>query len=131
MLVSERQTFSDSTNITFRLLRAGSDNFDEEKDDKITIVHQGEDLYHLYFRDGDWTTKTSHMTALSGDELDSYLESLFFLLTRDSQPFRSIQLNVPCMPTIMLRIDDLRKKGIRNCLRTVLPILRSCIKVKW
>ncbi len=131
MLTRIPNPFKDSTNITFRLLKSGSENYDEMKDDIITIVHQGEDLYHVYYRDGEWKDDFSHMTALSGDELDSYLESMFFLLTRDAQPFRSIQLNIPCMPLIMLRVEDLRKKGIRRCFRTILPILRSCIKVKW
>jgi hypothetical protein len=131
MLVSNPNPFKDSTNITFRLLKSGSENFDDEKDDMITIVHQGDDLYHVYYRDGEWKEKFSHMTALTGNELDSYLESMFFLLTRDAQPFRSIQLNIPCMPLIMLPIDDLKKKGYRRCFRTILPILSSCIKVKW
>ena len=120
--------FKDSTNITIRLLR-GSGN--QNSDDLIAIVDQGDDLYHLYYKDGDWKEETSHMTALSGDELDAYLANFFFLITRDSQPFRSIQLNIPCMPLIMLPIDDFKKKGIRRSLHTLLPILRSCIKVKW
>lgn len=120
--------FKDSTNITLRLLRG---NAEADQDDMISIVHQGDDLYHVYYKDGDWKEETSHMTALTGDELDSYLSNLFFLATQDTQPFRSIQLNIPCMPLIMLQVSDLKKKGIRRSLHTILPILRSCIKVKW
>jgi hypothetical protein len=120
--------FKDSTNITLRFLRSGEP---ETNDDLVTVVHQGDDLYHVYFKDGNWNTDTSHMTALTGDELDEYLSNLFFLITRDSQPFRSVQLNIPCMPCIMLDVSDLKKKGIRRSLQTILPILRSCIKVKW
>ena len=121
--------FKDSTNITLRFLRAGEA---ESNDDLVTIVDQGDDLYHIYYKDGSWKDDaTSHMTALTGDELDEYLANLFFLTSRDSQPFRSIQLNVPCMPCIMLEMSDLKKKGVRRALHTILPILRSCIKVKW
>lgn len=131
MFVPNPSPFKDSTNITFRLLKSGSDNYDEKKDDIITIVHQGDDLYHVYYRDGEWKEDFSHMTALTGDELDTYLENMFFLLTRDAQPFRSIQLNIPCMPLILLRVEDLKKKGIRRSFREILPLMCSCIKVRW
>ena len=122
--------FKDSTHITMHILKEDCDE-DGKNDDLVAIVPQGEDFYHVYYKCGDWSEKTSHMTAFTGDELDTYLENFFFLITRDSQPFRSIQLNIPCMPTIMLRVEDFRKKGIRRSLRNILPLLRSCIKVKW
>lgn len=120
--------FKDSTNITMRLLRG---NGTTESDDLLAIVDQGDNLYHLYYKDGDWNETTSHMTALNGEELDAYLANFLVLITRDSQPFRSIQLNIPCMPLILLPLSDLKKKGVRRALHTLLPILRSCIKVKW
>jgi hypothetical protein len=122
--------FKDSTHITMRILHPDCTE-SGENDDMIAIVPQGDDLYHIYYKSGEWTDKTSHMTAFTGDELDNYLENFFFLITRDSQPFRSIQLNIPCMPPIMLRTEDFRKKGIRRSLRNILPLLSSCIKVKW
>jgi hypothetical protein len=121
--------FNDSTNISIRLLRAGVD--DDSRDDRIAIVHKGEDMYHLYFKDADMKENTSHFTLLTGDELDSYLESFFFLLSRDSDPFRSIQFNIPCMPCLLYTVDELRKPKIRDSLNTLFPILRSCIKVKF
>lgn len=122
--------FKDSTHITFRFIRR-ENGTTEENDDMVSIVPQGGDLFHVYFKDGDWTEKTSHMIALTGDELDAYITNLFFLSTRDTKPFRSIQLNIPCMPIFMLSIDDLKKKGVIRSLSTILPIMRSCIKVKW
>jgi hypothetical protein len=38
---------------------------------------------------------------------------------------------VPCMPAILIHMDDIRKKGVRRSLHTILPLLRSCIKVQF
>ena len=125
-----KNPFTNSTNILIRLLRSGSDAKDAKKDDMICIDVQGEDLYHLYYRDGDMKDPdTAHMTALTGDELDSYLYSLFFLLTRDSDPFRSVQINVPCFPLILLDLPTLKKKSVRETLNLLLPTVHSCLKV--
>jgi hypothetical protein len=123
--------FHDSTNISIRLLRSGPESKDMNRDDQIAIVEKGDDLFELYYHSGDWETKTAHCVQLTGDELDQYLYSLFFLLTRDSDPFRSVQFNVPCMPSILILMDDMRKKGVRDSLSTILPLLRSCIKVEF
>ena len=123
--------FSDSTNISIRLLRSGEDSDDKSRDDQIAIVEKGNDEFEVYYHSGDWEKKTAHFLQLSGEDLDQYLECLFFLLTRDSDPFRSVQFNVPCMPCIMLDMDDMRKKGVRSALGTILPLLRSCMKVQF
>ena len=123
--------FRDSTNISIRLLRSGDDSDDKSRDDQIAIVEKGGDLFEVYYHSGDWDKKTAHFIQLSGDELDQYLHCLFFLLTRDSDPFHSVQFNVPCMPCIMLALEDMRKKGVRESLGTILPLLRSCIKVEF
>lgn len=129
--MSSKNPFTDSRNISMRLLRADGSS-SGENDDQIVIEDQGDNVYHVYFRDATWDNqKTAHMVVLSGEELDTYLEGYFFLLTRDSQPFRSIQLNIPCLPIIMFKIEDLKKKSIRNCLTTILPLLSSCMKVRF
>lgn len=123
--------FSDSTNISIRLLRKGVENKDSTCDDQIAIVEAGADFYELYYHSGDWESRsTAHFSQLNGDELDNYLYSLFFLLSRDADPFRSIQFNLPCMPAILLEISELKKKGVREALTTIMPLVRSCLKIK-
>lgn len=123
--------FTDSTNISIRLLRSGPDNEDKTRDDQIAIVEMGNNNFDVYYHCGDWETKTAHFVQMTGDELDQYLWALFFLLTRDSDPFRSVQFNVPCMPAVLISIEDMKKKGVRSALETILPILCSCIKVQF
>lgn len=123
--------FKNSTNILFRLLRSGPDMKDSSRDDMICIECQGEDSYNVYYRDSDMKNPSvAHMTCLSGDQLDTYLYSLFYLICRDADPFRSVQVTAPCFPTIMLSVESFRSKGVREALNSILPILHSCNKVR-
>lgn len=122
--------FNSSTNIVIRLLRSGPECEDDTRDDKIAIVHDVDDVYHLYYKDANMKEDVSHFKLLTGDELDVYLESLFFLLTHDSDPFRSVQLNIPCMPCLLYRVEDLKKLKLRETLSTILPLLHSCAKIQ-
>ena len=123
--------FSDSTNISIRLLRSGPDNKNGNRDDQIAIVEKGGNDFDLYYHSGDWETKTAHFVQMTGEELDQYLYSLFTLISYDADPFRSVQFNIPCMPSILITMEDMRKKGIRRSLYNILPLLRSCIKVQF
>ena len=123
--------FTDSTNISIRLLRSGPENQDKSRDDQIAIVDMGNNNFNVYYHSGDWTGKTAHFIQMDAEELDNYLWALFKLLCSDVDPFRSIQFNIPCMPSILLSVDDMRKKGVRKALNTILPLLRSCIKVQF
>jgi hypothetical protein len=124
--------FNDSTNINIRILRKGPENNDRSRDDLIAIVEQENDVYDVYYHSADWKNeKTAHAIQVNGDDLDNYLYSLFFLLSRDADPFRSIQFNLPCMPSVLLDMRDLKKKGVREALTTIMPLLRSCLKVTF
>jgi hypothetical protein len=122
--------FTDSSNITIRLIRKGEGAADGEHDDRIAIVYNGEDSYILYYKDGNAVARMNHTTVLTGEELDTYLHSLFFLLTRDKDPFRFIQFNIPCMPCIFLGVDELRQKGVKRTLNEILPLMCSCLKTR-
>ena len=124
--------FTDSSNITIRLIRQKhTDTSEEDMDDRIAIVHQGDSLYHLYYKDANTKENgVTHVSVLTGEELDQYLYGLFFLLSRDKDPFRSIQFNIPCMPSFLFLIEDLRKNGLKEALNTVLPLMCSCLKTR-
>ena len=122
--------FTNSTNITIHLLRQAPECEDPSRDDKIAIVYSGDDVYQLYYKDANMIGNVAHFKLLTGEELDSYLESLFLLLTRDKDPFRSIQLNIPCMPSLLFQVSDLKKRTLRDTLHTILPILSRCTKIR-
>jgi hypothetical protein len=123
--------FSDSTNIQIRFIRKAEETDNPEKDDKIAIHHKGENVYHLYYQDGDTQNSKgniAHMTVLEGEELDTYLLNLFTLLALDRQPFRSIQFLIPGCPTMLFLISDLRRKVIRRRIMNLMPLMHSVSK---
>lgn len=121
--------FTNSSNISIRLIRKGEgSDAAGANDDKIAIVYNSDDSYILYYKDANTMNGLCHTTILTGDELDTYLQCLFFLLTRDKDPFYSIQFNIPCMPCIFLSVSDLRRKGVKRTLHEILPLLSCCLK---
>jgi hypothetical protein len=117
----------DSTNVQIRLIRTPHD---QTKDDTLTIEDAGGGYFRLYYHDADFAnTDLHHFTLLSGTEVDTYINNLFYLLVHDRQPFHGIQFTIPCFPTILFRIDDLKKGGIRESLGYILPLLSSCLKI--
>jgi hypothetical protein len=118
----------DSTNVQIRLIRTPSDQL---KDDTLAIEDAGGGYFRLYYHDADFAnTDLYHFVLLDAYELDTYINNLFYLLVNDRQPFHGIQFSIPCFPTILYRIEDLKKNGIRSSLAYILPLLSSCLKVK-
>lgn len=116
--------FTTSTNIQIRLTR----NDDETQDDRIVIKYKGEDMYQLFFRDGGMANPTTYCTLLSSEELDVYIESLFALVSRDRDPFQTIEFQIPCFPALQYEVKDMQKGKIRGALKSVMPILYAAAK---
>lgn len=116
--------FANSTNIQIRLTRSE----DPDQDDRIVIKYKDEDIYQVFFRDGNAFKQLTYCTVLSGEELDVYIQSLFTLLSRDRDPFRSIEFMIPCFPVLQYHAEDLGKGKVRKALQRVMPILYSAAK---
>lgn len=113
--------------ITLRLIRKDKG---PKKDDIIKIKSWDVDVeekYQIDYVDGDALTYsgTSHHSSsfLTGDQIDSYLSSLFTLLTRDQDPFESFQIMAPGFPCILLPVEELKKERVRQSILNVLPVL--------
>lgn len=114
--------FADNTSIQIRLLR----NDRASKDDRIAIRRADDDIYELFYQDGQMKNKDKmYVCLLSAEELDIYLQSLFTLLVRDKDPFIHIQFLLPCFPTVLYDIQDLRQGKIRKALFDLLPLLQN------
>lgn len=114
-----------SGNIQIRLTR----NDDPECDDRICIRYKDEDVYQLFFQDGNSCSNPPvYCTVLTAEELDVYIESLFVLLARDRDPFRSIEFQIPCFPALQFEVSDMRNGKIRGTLKRIMPILYSAAK---
>lgn len=116
--------------ITIRLLRKDAP-LDPKKDVVIRIRHKGENVYHLFYTDtyAKYSEGHDHMTVLEGDQLDTYLLSLFNLAGRDRDPFDSIQFDIPCFPTVLFHPKDMKDEDIQQALLDVMPLLvsASCV----
>lgn len=125
--------FSIATNIQIRLTRAEESHY---KDDRIAMrFNINTELYDLYYKDGGNCCKETckktrfYHVELTGDQLDTYLDSLFFLLRRDTDPFEKIQVEIPCFPALIFDIEDLSKPAIRSSLKALMPLMVSAEKV--
>ena len=113
--------------ITLRLLRKDKT---AKKDDIIKIHYYSDpdtELYMIDYKDPESDTQSGvvHHSSewLTGEEVDTYLDSLFTLLTRDDDPFEKFQISAPGFPNILLKIDDLKKARVREAIHNVLPVL--------
>lgn len=125
--VTSVPSFESASTIQIFLIRKSDQT---KPDDTINIQHKGEDTYHVYYRDGNWTDENRwHMTVLSGAELDQYVEGLFTLLARDRDAFEHVQFNIPCYPALMYTPRDLDREEIRQGLTDMMSLLYSAQRV--
>jgi hypothetical protein len=118
--------FATSENIQIRLTR----NDDATQDDRIVIRYDRyEDLYQIFFQDGNTIVKTTYTTVLTAEELDVYVESLFTLLVRDNDPFKHINFFIPCFPVVQYSMEDLSEGKLRKALKKLMPILYRAVKL--
>lgn len=118
--------FANSGSIQIRLTR----DENPRNDDRIVMKYKDENMYQIFFQDGNTNAYKvpTYCTVLSGAEVDVYIESLFSLVARDRDPFRTIEFQIPCFPALQFETEDMRKGKIRNALKRVMPILHSAAK---
>jgi hypothetical protein len=113
--------------ITLRLLRKDKG---PKKDDIIKIKYwdvEEDEKYMIEYCDPDASSDSGIVrhssTFLTGDQVDTYLDSLFVLLCRDADPFDKFQIAAPGFPCILLPISELKKERVRQSILDVLPVL--------
>ena len=111
--------FTDSNNLSIRLIRDKIEN-----DDKITIKKVSSDIYLLYYTHSSKKDE-KQITILDKEQALSYIESLFFLVCQDITAFRFLQLNIPCMPLLLLSVERLKNKKAKNTVETVCKLFIS------
>lgn len=117
--------------ITLRLIRKGCEN--KTEDDVISIFRESDnyncdyDNYRLRYLDGDSDERIRHEMYFTGNELDSYLASLFSLISADTEPFESIQVLAPGFPSVLF--EACRVYAVKDHLLTLLPLLTNVQRV--
>jgi hypothetical protein len=59
---------------------------------------------------------------LMGNQLLTYLENLLNLALLDTEPFESIQVDAPCVPSVLLNLDS-----VPNAAQYILQIVQVCL----
>jgi len=112
--------FKDNSAIQILLIR---DAKLKDHDDKIAIKYdEMMDSYTVSYVDSNTVAKRVQSIELDGDTLDTYLKSLFTLLSNDQDPFVHVQFNIPAMPSILFNAKQLTNAAIVDSLMGVMPI---------
>ena len=115
--------------ITLRLIRKNASN--KSQDDVITIFRETNDYKDDYesfkLRYVDGLADVRHEMYLSGNELDLYFDSLFSLVSADTEPFESLQVLAPGFPSVMFNAS--RVNMVKDHLLSVLPLLTDVHRV--
>lgn len=93
--------------IQFRLLRDTDMSTKGGKtDDILSILKAGDDLYTVVYNDqhSDVKTRTNNLTQT---QVTKFLSNMFRLLTVDDEPFETIQVILPGLPSIMVSPENL------------------------
>lgn len=111
--------------ITFRLHRVDGSPKD---DDIIKISGSEEDGYSITYFEGDNDSRPNKYKTLeyvTGEEVDTYLESLLILLANDVDPFYGLEIQAPGFPRILIPIPALRRKSVKRAIFQSLPLLTN------
>ena len=115
--------------ITLRLLRKNCTS--KSEDDVITIFRETNDYKDDYqsfkLRYVDGLADVKHEMYLSGDELDVYFDSLFSLVSADTEPFESLQVLAPGFPSVLFNAS--RVNAVKDYLLSVLPLLTDVRRI--
>ena len=78
--------------------------YKNHNDDDVAMIRRvGDDLFNLKFTSGN----ISKSTVLSSRDLFRWLRITLRLLTKDTEPYASIQIDLSVMPSCMFTIDKI------------------------
>jgi len=106
------------TNMTIQLIR----NVDNKKDDDVITIRPTSTEGVVYLRYQDSDNKSKHELRLTNDELSHYFVSLFHVMSYDTDPFKSIQVNCPAFPCVLLSVKDLGYESLRLRLQSMIQL---------
>ena len=115
-------THTQKPTIRISFIRYGCVN-KQPRDDYVIISHKGEDRFHVYYHDANNIAAKHHFTVLTAEGLDTYLFSLFTLISRDADPFSDVQIDIPCMPSVIYKPEQLNGRRLMEALSYIMPIL--------
>ena len=101
----------------------------KKSDDTITIRPTfTEGVVHLLYKDS--VNDSKHEVRLTNDELCHYFVSLFHVMSYDTDPFESVQVNCPAFPCVLLSVKDLGDESLRMRLQSMIQLTLKTSFVK-
>jgi len=96
----------------------------KKNDDTITIRPTSTEGV-VYLRYQDSVNESKHELRLTNDELCQYFISLFHVMSYDTDPFHSVQVNCPAFPCVLLSVKDLGYESLRIRLQSMIYLTLS------
>jgi len=93
--------------INIRFIRT---NGSPKNDDKVIISrlpYSQDNRFNLSYTYGDTNVKTPHQVVLAPDAVFRWMRNIIGLLEKDSDPFESVQLDLPFMPSVLFDVPKL------------------------
>jgi hypothetical protein len=90
-------------------------HIDVNKYDRITIkpTNEGCDVVYQYEYDvKNGAPKSKSFMEMSRDKLRKYLESILNMVRKDLHPFHSVDIQLPCFPSVSYNIDALNGSAL-------------------
>jgi hypothetical protein len=79
-------------------------------DDVITISRSHDDFFKVQYRDAQQGAQRIQEFSMNGDAVYRYVSRLLNLVAIDSAPFFLAQVSSPIMPSVLVRLNDLKKE---------------------
>jgi len=76
-------------------------------DDTVNIKRLGPDQYSLAYTYGEAVSKKAMTATLSSDDTFRWLRHTLGLLEVDNDPFESVQMDFPLMPSVLVKITGI------------------------
>ena len=78
-----------------------------KNDDRVTISRLGANQFNLSYTYGESESKTPHQLVLTDRAVFRWVRNVIGLLEKDSDPFESVQVDFPSMPTVLFEVSKL------------------------
>jgi hypothetical protein len=92
--------------IEMRMIRSSVPN--PETDDILRITKIGDNLVRAVYTERSGDGSVIDIMKLSYHQLFAYIYRMFWLLSLDEDPFVSVQIFLPCYPTILLAVSSIQ-----------------------
>ena len=82
-------------------------NASAKNDDAVIIRRLGANQFNLSYTYGESNNKTPHQVVLNDKAVFRWMRNLIGLLEKDNDPFESVQLDLPFMPSVLFDVPKL------------------------